>query len=334
LNNILLDVKDLHTCYKTRLKENVYAVDGVSLTLVEGEILGIAGESGCGKSTLALSLMGFYFPPLHFISGKITLSDTDIMTLPYEELRREYLGSRIAYIPQSAMNALNPTRKVIHFIGDILREHRPDMTKQEIREMTEKRFNTLNLPKRALDAYPNELSGGMKQRIIIATSTILNPEILIADEPSSALDVSTQKVVIKMLLDMLQKKFVKSIIFITHELPLLKHISDHIIVMYAGRIMEQGPTEDVISNPVHPYSRALMGAIIVAEKEMKGFKLSSLSGAPPNLKNRIDGCPFAERCTVCESKCSSGMVPFQIWQNQKFSCYSGYDVLERKYKNG
>lgn len=333
MGRVVLQVKDLRTCYRTRLKENVYAVDGVSMTLEEGRVLGIAGESGCGKSTLALSLMGFYFPPLRFLGGQIIIEGTDIMTLSYEKLRKDFLGNRIAYIPQAAMNALNPTRKIINFIEDVLKEHWPDLSRPQIRALAQERFEILQLPVRALDSYPNELSGGMKQRVVITVSTILNPGILIADEPTSALDVSSQKTVIRMLLKLLENGYVKSIIFITHELPLLRHISDEIMVMYAGRIMEMGPADEVIFNPLHPYSKALMGAIIVPEEEMKGFKLTSIPGAPPNLKHRIDGCPFAQRCVYAVEQCRESLILPRHTGGREFSCFFDHEKLVGCYEN-
>ncbi len=314
----ILNVRDLRTFYKTRLKENVYAVDGVSLELKEGRVLGIAGESGCGKSTLALSLMGYYFPPLHFGGGSIELSGTDIMKLPYEELRRRYLGTEIAYIPQAAMNALNPTRKISKFVVDVLKEHRPDMSHEQMLNLAKNKFTFLNLPERVLNAYPNELSGGMKQRTVIAISTLLNPKVLIADEPSSALDVSSQKVVISMLKKMLKDGFVKSMIFITHELPLLRHVADDIVVMYAGELVEKGTGEEVIFDPVHPYSHALMGSIIVPEEGMRTHKLSAIPGAPPNLKKVPPGCRFAERCIYADDTCRQNRIGVSKFGNGRY----------------
>lgn len=296
----LMKVVDLKTYYKTRLGERVYAVDNVSLELMEGKTVGIAGESGCGKSTLALSLLGYYFPPLNYEAGSINIDGNEIISMSHEEKRKRVLGEVIAYIPQAAMNALNPTQRVITFIEDIVKEHHPEMTKKDIHDMATERFETLNLPKRALKAYPNELSGGMKQRTVIAVSTILNPKILIADEPTSALDVTSQKVVIAMLRDMMDKGFVKGMFFITHELPLLRHISDDILIMYAGEVVEKGSAEEIIFHPQHPYSRALMGSIIVPEEGMKAQKLSAIPGAPPNLKSVPPGCRFADRCRFAE----------------------------------
>ena len=300
----ILDVRGLKTFYRTRLKENVYAVDGVSLQLKEGRVLGIAGESGCGKSTLALSLMGFYFPPLNYSEGQLILNGTDLMTIPYETLRKNFLGTEIAYIPQAAMNALNQTRKISKFVVDILKEHRPDLSKEQMLNLAKEKFEFLNLPERVLNAYPSELSGGMKQRTVIALSTLLNPKVLIADEPSSALDVSSQKIVINMLRKMMKEGYVKSMIFITHELPLLRHVADDIVVMYAGELVEQGTAEEVIFDPVHPYTHALMGSIIVPEDGMKAQKLTAIPGAPPNLKRVPPGCRFRDRCAYATDKCA------------------------------
>ena len=208
----LLEVRDLKTHYLTREGEKVYAVDGVSFDLYPGDTLGIAGESGCGKSTLAMSLMGYYFAPLHYGSGQIRLNGREITNEDPERVRKEILGHEISYIPQAAMNALNPTRKIIDFIGDVLDAHDLYESKAQVRELAEERMTLLNLPISVLDQYPVELSGGMKQRVVIAISTLLEPKILIADEPSSALDVSSQKVVIEMLLGLLDKNLIQAIV--------------------------------------------------------------------------------------------------------------------------
>lgn len=328
MNRQIMFVKDLRTYYKTRLNEHVYAVDSVSLQLKEREILGIAGESGCGKSTLALSLMGFYFPPLNFKSGSIKIDDIDIMKLEYENLRTQVLGEKIAYIPQAAMNALNPTRKIIRFIEDIIKEHNPELSKGQVYNMASKRFESLNLPQRVLTSFPNELSGGMKQRTVIAISTILNPKILIADEPTSALDVTSQKIVIKMLKDLLDKGFVRSIIFITHELPLLRHIADVILIMYAGEIVESGKSNDVIFEPIHPYSKALMGSIIVPEEDMKNRKLVDIPGVPPNLVNIQIGCRFADRCKFVTDECRKQNIEDKVHYDRVFKCIFDFKILK------
>lgn len=325
----ILQVSGLKTYYRTRLKENVYAVDGVEFGLKEGQTLGIAGESGCGKSTLALSLMGFYFPPLHYGSGSIWINGTDIMQLNKEQLRSRILGKEIAYIPQAAMNALNPTLRIIRFIEDIMKEHRPEMKRQEVRRMAAERFQSLNLSPDVLDMYPNELSGGMKQRTVIAISTILNPKVLIADEPTSALDVTSQKAVIRLLKDLLKREVIKSLVFITHELPLLYHVTDEIMVMYAGEIVERGTAEQMIFNPLHPYTRKLMGSIIVPEEGMKEHKLAAIPGAPPNLKHVPEGCRFAERCTLVTDECRQGKIENIQVQERIYRCLLTPEILEQ-----
>ena len=236
----MLEVNNLKTKYVTRFHEDVYAVDGVSLKIEEGKSLGVAGESGCGKSTLALSLMGYYFAPLHYISGDIIVDGRKISGMKPDDVRKNILGNEIAYIPQAAMNALNPTQKIIRFVEDVIHAHDPKMPRKDIYDLAKERFQILGLPEEVLQKHAVELSGGMKQRTVIAISTILSPKVLIADEPSSALDVTSQKMVIKMMRDLMEKGFIKSMIFITHELPLLYNVTDDIMVMYAGQIVEKG----------------------------------------------------------------------------------------------
>ncbi|GIO92770.1 dipeptide/oligopeptide/nickel ABC transporter ATP-binding protein [Paenibacillus lactis] len=329
----ILEVNELKTYYRTRLKEHVYAVDGVTFALEEGKTLGIAGESGCGKSTLALSLMGFYFPPLHFGGGSIIVGGRDIMKLGKEQLRSQVSGREISYIPQAAMNALNPTLRIIRFIEDIMKEHRPELTKKQVWDMAAERFETLNLSPRVLNAYPNELSGGMKQRTVIAISTILNPKVLIADEPTSALDVTSQKAVIKLLKSLLDKGFIRSLVFITHELPLLYHVTDDIMVMYAGEIVERGTAEQMIFDPIHPYTKKLMGSIIVPEEGMKGHKLAAIPGTPPNLKNVPEGCRFADRCKYAQEACRQGKIANKTLGDRTYRCIVEPETLREWYAN-
>lgn len=325
----ILKVEDIKTKYITRFKEDVYAVDGVSLEIEEGKSLGIAGESGCGKSTLALSLMGYYFPPLHYTSGTIEVEGRDITGMKPDEVRRRILGTEIAYIPQAAMNALNPTRKIIRFIEDVIHAHDPKMPKKEIYDLARQRFEVLNLPKEVLHKYPVELSGGMKQRTVIAVSTILSPKVLIADEPSSALDVTSQKMVIKMIRELMEKGFIKSLIFITHELPLLYNVTDDIMVMYAGQIVEKGTAKEVVFDPLHPYARGLMNSIIVPEEGMREVKLQSIPGTPPNLKRPPVGCRFADRCAYVTPACRVGDIPeTNIDGGRRYRCILSVDKLK------
>jgi peptide/nickel transport system ATP-binding protein len=247
--------------------------------------------------------MGYYFPPLHYTSGDIIIDGNNISKRKPDDVRKNVLGTEIAYIPQAAMNALNPTRKIIKFIEDVIWAHDSKVSKKDIHDKARERFETLNLSADVLDRYPVELSGGMKQRTVIAVSTILSPKILIADEPSSALDVSSQKMVIKMIHDLMELGIIKSMLFITHELPLLYNVTDDIMVMYAGQVVEIGSAEEMVFDPMHPYSHGLMGSMLVAEEGTRDVKLVAIPGTPPNLKEVIKGCHFAPRCRYAKPEC-------------------------------
>ncbi|MFN8527703.1 MAG: ABC transporter ATP-binding protein [Anaerolineae bacterium] len=331
---VILEVNDLTTRYITRFRENVYAVDHVSLKVEEGRSLGIAGESGCGKSTLALSLMGYYFAPLHYTSGQIIVDERDITGMNPDNVRKTILGSEISYIPQAAMSALNPTRRIINFIEDVIQAHHPNISKKEVYEMARERFELLGLSADVLQKFPVELSGGMKQRTVIATSVILSPKVLIADEPSSALDVTSQKMVIKMIMDLMDKGIIKALVFITHELPLLYNVTDDIMVMYAGQIVEKGSADEVVFDPIHPYTRALMGSIIVPEAGLRDVKLTAIPGTPPNLKNPPSGCRFAERCKYVRPECRAMSVnPREASNGRAYRCIIPEEDLRRMYKS-
>ena len=335
MGKVILEVKDLTTKYITRFKEDVYAVDHVSLKVEEGKSLGIAGESGCGKSTLALSLMGYYFPPLYYTSGDIIIDGKHISGMDPDEVRKTILGKEIAYIPQAAMNALNPTQKIINFVEDVVRAHNPSATKKDIYDMARQRFEFLGLPANVLDKYAVELTGGMKQRTVIAISVILGPKVLIADEPSSALDVTSQKMVIKMLRDLMDKGIIKAMIFITHELPLLYNVTNDIMVMYAGQIVERGSAKEAVFDPLHPYAKGLMGSIIVPEEGLRNVKLTAIPGVPPNLKHPPAGCRFAERCKFSKPECR--VISVQIKEagpGRTYRCIFSESELREAYKNG
>ncbi len=334
MGKVILDVRELTTKYITRFRENVYAVDHVSLQVEEGKSLGIAGESGCGKSTLALSLMGYYFPPLHYTSGEIIIDGRNISGMKPDDIRKTILGTEISYIPQAAMNALNPTQKVISFIEDVIKAHDPSATKKDIYDLARFSFERLGLPAEVLQKYSVELSGGMKQRTVIAISVILSPKVLIADEPSSALDVTSQKMVIKMLRDLMEKEIIKSMIFITHELPLLYNVTDDIMVMYAGQIVERANARDAVFDPLHPYSKGLMGSIIVPESGVRGHKLAAIPGVPPNLKNPPSGCRFAERCKYVKPECRAITVNLRELENGRtYRCIYKEAELREAYQN-
>jgi peptide/nickel transport system ATP-binding protein len=334
MGKVMLEVNGLTTKYITRFRESVYAVNDVSLKVEEGKSLGIAGESGCGKSTLALSLMGYYFAPLHYMSGEIIIDGRNISGMSPDVVRKNVLGTEIAYIPQAAMNALNPTQKIIRFIEHVVRAHDPKISKKDIYDLARERFEILNLPPETLQKHAVELSGGMKQRTVIAVSTILSPKVLIADEPSSALDVTSQKMVIKMIHDLMELGYIKSMLFITHELPLLYNVTDDIVVMYAGQIVERGSAEQMVFDPIHPYSKGLMGSILVPEGGTREIKLAAIPGTPPNLKKPPSSCRFAARCKYVTLQCKISNIPFEELGNGRGSrCIFSEKELREAYSN-
>ncbi len=332
--NVVLEVRELTTKYVTRFREDIFAVDHVSLKVEEGKSLGIAGESGCGKSTLALSLMGYYFPPLHYMGGEIIIDGVKTTDMRPDEVRKHILGKGVAYIPQAAMNALNPTQKIINLIEDVAQAHDFSSSKKDTYDRARQLFETLGLPPSVLQQYPVELSGGMKQRTVIAVSVFLLPRVLIADEPSSALDVTSQKMVIKMLKQLMDNGLIGSLIFITHELPLLYNVTDDIMVMYAGQIVEKGTAQEVVFDPLHPYAKGLMGSIIVPEQGLREAKLTASPGVPPNLKKPPLGCRFAERCKYAWPDCKAISVNLRDFGNGRaYRCIIAEKDLREAYKN-
>jgi peptide/nickel transport system ATP-binding protein len=266
------------------------------------------------------------------MSGEIIIDGRNISGMKPDDVRKSILGTEIAYIPQSAMNALNPTQKIIHFIEDVVQAHDPIKTKEEIHKLARGCFERLGLPASVLQQYAVELSGGMKQRTVIAVSVILFPKVLIADEPSSALDVTSQKMVIKMLRNLMEDGFIKSLIFITHELPLLYNVVDDIMVMYAGQIVEKGTAKEVVFDPLHPYAKGLMGSIIVPEEGLRGARLIAIPGVPPNLKNPPAGCRFAERCKYVRPECKAISVSLhEVYRNRAYRCILSEKELRAAY---
>ena len=317
----VLEVDNLRVHYLTRFGAKVQAVDGVSFKLQKGEILGIAGESGCGKTTLVSGCMGLYIPPLHHTSGDVRIDGKSILGMSPEQNRKEVLGRQIAMIPQGALNSLNPTRKIKDMAADMILSHDETADKKDINDRLRQRFERIGLkPDEVLPAYPVQLPAGTKQRVVIGISTLLNPKVVIADEPTSALDVSTQKSVIKLLFDLLDEGIVSSMLFITHELPLLRHVSSSIAVMYAGEFVEMGTTEQIIYDGRQPYTQALMGSMLSAEPGQRTKKPVSIEGAPPNLAFPITGCRFAERCPVVRPDCKSTEQVIRIVKDREVRC--------------
>jgi peptide/nickel transport system ATP-binding protein len=317
----IFEVDNLRAHYLTRFGHKIQAVDGVSFSLKAGEILGIAGESGCGKTTLVSACMGLYIPPLHLSGGDVRIEGKSILGMDAETNRREILGKKISMIPQGALNSLNPTRKVKDLASDMIRSHGEAEDKKAIAARLRERFQKLGLPADdVLNAYPVQLPAGMKQRVVIGISTLLDPRIVIADEPTSALDVSTQKAVIKLLFELMDQGIIGSMLFITHELSLLRHVSHDIAVMYAGEFVEMGQVEQVIFDPRQPYTQALMGSMLSAEVGQRGKKPVSIEGAPPNLAQPMQGCRFAERCPKVLDDCKTNPQRLRIVSDRQVRC--------------
>ena len=317
----IFEVDQLRAHYLTRFGQKIQAVDGVSFRLKEGEILGIAGESGCGKTTLVSACMGLYIPPLHLSSGDVKVDGKSIIGMDVELNRKNVLGRLVSMIPQGALNSLNPTRKVKDLATDMILSHDEKADKKEIQGRLRERFEKIGLDaSMVLDAYPIQLPAGMKQRVVIGISTLLNPRVVIADEPSSALDVTTQKSVIRLLFDLMDQQIIGSMLFITHELPLLRHVSSRIAVMYAGEFVELGTTEQVIFDSRMPYTKALMGSMLSAEPGQKSKKPIAIEGAPPNLAYKITGCRFAERCPEVRPDCKEKEQLIRIVKEREVRC--------------
>lgn len=285
----LLDVRNLIAYYMTPTAP-VRAVDNVSFNVTEKEILGIAGESGCGKSTLAYSILRLLKPPGYIRGGEVLFKGSDLLKIEEEELRR-IRWKHISYIPQSSMNALNPVMRIEEQIGDAVRNHEK-ISKGELRKRIEDLLVSVGLSPSVAHMYPHELSGGMRQRVVIAMAMALNPELIIADEPTTALDVVVQRGILQLLRD-IRSKLKASVIMITHDMAAQAQIVDRLAIMYAGKIVEIGDANDLFNDPLHPYSRALISAIpSISEKK----KLKGVPGFPPDLRSPPPGCRFYPRC--------------------------------------
>ncbi len=294
----ILEVRDLRVYYQT-IKGEVKALDGASFSVAAGEIMGLAGESGCGKSTLGRSLV-LLKPPMKYVDGNVFLDGTALPIWDREKMNA-FRFIKISLIPQYAMNALNPTKKIKRIFADILAAREMKL-KQVLPELC-RRFELVELPPEVLKMYPIELSGGMKQRVVMVLSTLLNPSLLIADEVTSALDVSTQKAVAKMLVEFRDCRLVKALIVITHDISLLYQIADTILVMYAGKLAEKGSTEEIVSYPKHPYTRLLISSLPSVGVRYAETKLRGVPGHPPSLLEPPEGCRFRERCPEAFEKC-------------------------------
>tara|TARA_Y100000817_G_scaffold279500_1_gene242913 strand:+ start:573 stop:1544 length:972 start_codon:yes stop_codon:yes gene_type:complete len=303
----VLVVKDLNMHYET-LSGDVSAVKNVSFTVKEGESFGLVGESGCGKTSVAMSLLQLQADNAKISSGSIKLDGLEMVGMSESELR-EVRWDGISIVFQGAMNAWNPVIKVGEQIREAIREHYPDNTKVENTEKIASLFKMVGLDSSIMDRFPHELSGGMKQRAVIALALSCDPKLVIADEPTTALDVVIQDQILKEI-KKVQELLGLSLIYISHDIAVIAEMTDKMAVMYAGSIVEKGPTSEIFANPQHSYTQSLLASTpsVVGDK----VKLNSLEGEPPSLINQIDGCSFAPRCpnrtTTCHPELDMELV--------------------------
>jgi peptide/nickel transport system ATP-binding protein len=313
---VSLSVENLRVYYRT-LKGDVKALDGVTFSVADGEIMGLAGESGCGKTTLGKSLIRLD-GRMQLMEGTVTL---DGMRLPIADdaAMNAFRFREVSIVPQYAMSALNPIRKIGRMVAELLdsRGVSYDATLPEL----SRRLTLVGLGDAVLDRYPIELSGGQKQRVVMVLSTLLNPSLLIADELTSALDVSTQKAVAEMLVEFRDRAFVKSTIVITHDLSILYQIADTILVMYAGKLVEKAPAAELTEDPRHPYTRLLIGSLPEVGVRMSEKRLKGIAGRPPSLLDPPSGCRFRDRCPLASEKCLEEPPFVQVDDNHYVACW-------------
>ena len=302
MSDLILHVKDLVVSFDTEFGE-VRAVDGVSFELRKGETLGVVGESGCGKSVTCLALMRLLPQPIgHIVSGQILLGDKDLVTLP-RELLQTIRGRRIAMIFQEPMTALNPVETVGNQILEVFELHFPEVSLKEAKKTAVELLQMVGIsaPEQRMECYPHQLSGGMRQRVMIAMALACKPDILIADEPTTALDVTIQAQILD-LLRQIQKTTGMAIIFITHDLGVVAEMCDHVLVMYGGRAVEKGTALDIFKHPSHPYTQGLLASLPHFNSVPKAI-LKTIAGMVPPLHAMPAGCRFASRCEFVEPAC-------------------------------
>ena len=323
----LLEVENLQTHFRTPDGIN-RAVDGVSFVVNEGETLAIVGESGCGKSVTAMSSLRLIPEPPGKIAGSIKFMGKELLNMSDKEMRA-IRGDAISMIFQEPMTSLNPVLKIRRQLSETLRLHQ-NITKEQASARSLELMNLVGIaePERRLDEYPHQLSGGMRQRVMIAMALACDPKLLIADEPTTALDVTIQAQILDLMAD-LKHKIGAAIVLITHDLGVVAEVAERVMVMYAGRKVEEAPVKELFANPLHPYTQGLLGAVpkLGASIEGHSTRLKEIPGLVPSLKNKIQGCVFASRCPLAKGPCHDIAPAMQIREGgHQVACHFAGEV--------
>jgi oligopeptide/dipeptide ABC transporter ATP-binding protein len=312
----LLKIDSLDVEYRTN-RGRIRAVEDVSFTLEKGEILGLAGESGSGKSSLGLSIIRLVPPPGVIVKGSVEIDGTDIVKLPEDKMRL-LRGGKVSYIFQDPMTSLNPVKKIgAHFV-EMMQTHEPTLQDKVAIERTGKILNDLGIPFERINDYPHQFSGGMRQRIMIGLAIALNPDLIIADEPTTALDVIVQAKILDLLAS-LRDRYGMGLILISHDLSIILERCDKIIVMYGGNMVEYAPSAELHQNPIHPYTQGLLRSI--PNIELSEQKLSAIPGSPPNMLNPPEGCSFSPRCQYAKDQCRMKPSLVNVGDNHFVRCF-------------
>ena len=313
----ILQVKDLTMHYQTR-QGTVKAVDGISFELVRGEVLGLVGESGCGKTSIAVTLMKLLPDNALIVKGQVLLDGQDLMTMDDTTLRT-YRWRRISMIFQAAMNSLDPVHRVGDQIIEAIEAHDMITTMTEARATVDRLFRLVGLDPGLTDRYPHEFSGGMRQRAVIAMALACQPDVIVADEPTTALDVIVQDRILRQIKE-IQTDLNMSMIYITHDIAVVAEITGRIGVMYAGKLVELGSTADVFERPIHPYTKALLSVFPSIRGEKR--PLATLGGEPPNLIDPPTGCRFHPRCPYATAICQQEEPPVVVRDGHWAACWN------------
>ncbi len=317
-----LSVERVSVSYPTN-RGWVRAVRDVSLTVQRGTLVGLAGESGSGKSTVALAATRVLAPPAVRVEGRVTIMGKDMFAMKPRELRRARWQT-FSFVTQSAMNALNPVMRVRAQMHDAIRAHDPAYRRSSADQRCQEVMRIVEVPVNKLDSFPHQLSGGQRQRVVIALALLLNPELIVMDEPTTALDVVAQREIIA-LIRHLQRRLGFAVLLITHDLSLLLEVADSVVVMYGGRVMESGPSRELLHDAWHPYSRALIHSF----PPLHGTRTrqEGIPGTPPNMLNPPAGCPFAERCPEVRDICQQTQPALQVQGERQVACHVAAEKL-------